>query len=196
MPRVFVYGALMAADFDGQVGRAAALPEHAVRFVARGVPYLEPAFAALVPEPGSIAHGALFEVTEEQWASITSHEEGYQAAQVHVFLDDCDEAPEGLQASALLLLGDVPPELAPSSRYAELLRRGAARCGLPTRTIERYADLARTGSKLSRYLVLLRVPVVALVPLVGFRAAVALVAVLCAAAIGGLAASTARWLLD
>lgn len=170
--KVFVYGALLADGWSGRTGQCAALSDYAVRFVARGVPWLEPVFATLVPEAGSVAYGAVFEINEQEWRAACAHEDGYLAAEVQVAVD-----ARLLTVHTLISLPDerLPEERAPSARYASLLCRGAVRCGLPPEVVDRYERLARTGSKATTYLRGLRAPVAALTPLVGFGPAVGIV---------------------
>ena len=55
MPLIFVYGAVLSHAHVRAHGVAAYADDHAIRFVVSGVPWLEPAFAAIEPAPGKRA---------------------------------------------------------------------------------------------------------------------------------------------
>jgi len=170
MPTVFVYGALMDTPRAQEHGRPAVVRDHAARFVARGIPGFEPAFLGLIEAPGDAAHGLVFEVDDAEWKRMSSHEASYERRTL-----DADVGGEVVPALALLL----PPRLvsterAPSARYARRVARGA-RGHLPPAVVDRYEELARTGSKLSTWLNLVAV-VRALSTVLGPRPALFLVA--------------------
>jgi hypothetical protein len=160
---VFVYGALMDTKHARQNGRRAAVPDHAVKFVLRGLPLLEPRFLGLIEAPGEVAHGVVFDIEPEAWDSMTRHERGYVCRTVTARADDDD-----VEATAFLLApGRASSEGVPSARYATRLLRGAELHGLPPDVVETYRTFARTGPRLTTWLRVLLPPVRALSPVIG-----------------------------
>ncbi|MBI2393454.1 MAG: gamma-glutamylcyclotransferase [Deltaproteobacteria bacterium] len=146
MPRAFVYGALMAHPHVLATGEAASVDDHEVRFVYRGLPLLEPSFAALEPSPGGRAWGVLVEWSDEAWARVCRRERGYDTRKV--------VARSRRSAEVECLAFVVTPwlrtrERTPSARYARLLLRGAEHHALPAEVIERYRALAERGARWS-----------------------------------------------
>ncbi|MCB9671968.1 MAG: hypothetical protein H6736_13025 [Alphaproteobacteria bacterium] len=133
---------------DGLVGRPAVLRDHATRFTATGLPWLEPRFLALEPAPGEEAHGVLLELEEDHWRAVIAHEDGYTEALVLVWADGAHH-----EATALVLdPAHRAAEGLPSGRYADRLVRGALASGLPEHVVERYRDAQRRGSPVTRWL--------------------------------------------
>ena len=146
MPTVFVYGALMRNPLVCQRGRAARVVDHAVRFVAVGVPGLEPRFAALVASPGDEAWGVVATLSDAEWRRISAHEITYDRVQV-----DLVEPVDGHASALALVLARCHQgcEAPPSRRYGRLLAQGARENGLPDEVVERYRDLAERGPTLT-----------------------------------------------
>ena len=188
MPAVFVYGALMDRSDLGE-GRAATVEGHAVRFVAPGVPLIEPCFAALVPAPDSVAHGVVYELDADTWQRIVSAEHGYRSVSVEALTRE-----GAVRCQALIIPGRdaTSAEGRPSARYAQRLVDGARRHGLPDEVVTAYRRHRERGSTISLFLVALYRPVARLVPHLGLGGAMAVVlAVLglaVAAVVGGAAA--------
>ncbi|MFT7518297.1 MAG: gamma-glutamylcyclotransferase (GGCT)/AIG2-like uncharacterized protein YtfP [Kiritimatiellia bacterium] len=166
---IFVYGALMDGDHEG---RAAFVKDHAVRFVAPGVPILEPGFAALVAAPGQEAHGAVLTVDGPTWNKMLDIEDGYERIAVIAQVDG-----EDVPCQALMFPGATSssPEFRPSARYMGRLVAGALRHGLPTDAVQQLRQRQTAGSKISANLVWLQRPVEKLVPYVGLTGAIIIV---------------------
>jgi hypothetical protein len=157
MPLIFVYGAVMTHAHVLAHGEAAFAEDHAIRFVVCGVPWIEPAFAALEPAPGERAWGVLAAWPDAAWAKVRRRERPYEERRVRVTTASGrapDETRETREAIALFLTGRRRrDEGAPSARYASLLARGAARFGFPAEVIDRYRRLEAEGSQLTLSLV-------------------------------------------
>lgn len=137
-------------------GEAAFAEDHAIRFVVAGVPWLEPAFAALEPARGERAWGVVADWPDALWAKVRRRERPYEERRVRVITAGGDptratrEAREAQDASALFLTGRRrSDEGTPSARYASLLARGAERFGFPAEVIERYRRLEAEGPRLT-----------------------------------------------
>ncbi|MFO0695196.1 MAG: gamma-glutamylcyclotransferase family protein [Polyangiales bacterium] len=115
----------------------ALLRDHALRFVRRGIPLLEPAFASVEPEPGATVHGVLHRLTPTAMAHLDRIEgRGYDRIAVQV------ETRDGSRIVATAYRARDPvPGLRPSRRYVELLIRGARENDLPEPWIEELARL-------------------------------------------------------
>jgi hypothetical protein len=146
MPTIFVYGARMLHPWVCAHGVAACVDDHAIRFVVRGVPALEPAFAALTPEPGARAWGVVAEWPEAIWSPIRRLERPYEERPVVAIRRD------GARVDAQALFLARAPRSAegrPSARYADLLLRAAERFGFPEETVARYRALRDGGPRLT-----------------------------------------------
>jgi hypothetical protein len=144
--RAFVYGALMVHPHVLAQGVRASVPEHAVRFTARGMRFLEPSFAALEEAPGETAWGVLVELADDAWRRIRRRELAY--LERTVMAQTAGEEP--VESIALFnRRGFRCAERPPSARYAGLLLRGAERHALPSEVVERYRKLAETGTRWS-----------------------------------------------
>lgn len=147
MPLIFVYGAVMSHAHVLAHGEAAFAEDHAIRFVVSGVPWLEPAFAAIEPARGERAWGVLAEWSEADWAKVLRRERPYVERPLRVITTRSGGARE---ARALFLVGRRRGgEGAPSARYASLLARGAERFEFPAEVIERYRRLEAEGPQLT-----------------------------------------------
>jgi hypothetical protein len=143
VPRSFVYGALMTHPHVLAHGEPAWVDDHAIRFVRRGFPLLEPAFAALEPVIGGRAWGVFVEWSDAQWARVRRREFGYDAREVIA------HNRRGEQKSCLALFagnGFRARERTPSARYARLLLKGAEHHALPAEVVERYRTLVLQGA--------------------------------------------------
>lgn len=150
MPSFFVYGALMLHPRALASGVAACVDEHAIRFVVRGLPLLEPAFAALEAEAGARAWGVIAEFSDVEWATVRRRERPYLERPVVA------RTLAGVQVAARALFPSRRPgraEGAPSARYADLLLRGAERFALPAEIVERYRALRDGGPRATLALV-------------------------------------------
>jgi hypothetical protein len=146
VPLIFVYGAVMTHAHALAHGEAGFAEDHAIRFVVAGVPWLEPAFAAIEPARGERAWGVLAEWPEAAWAKVRRRERPYVERPVRVIT----AGREAREASALFLVGRRRREEgAPSARYASLLARGAERFGFPAEVIARYRRLEADGPQLT-----------------------------------------------
>lgn len=146
MPKVFVYGALMTHEVALREGRGAYVADHAVRFLTRGFPFIEPSFALLVPSPGDLAYGVIVPFDDATWRRERRAEATYATDTVTA------RALTGEAHEVLALVRGVLPferERAPSARYASLLHAGASHHGLPDEVIARYAALRDSGPRLT-----------------------------------------------
>lgn len=154
MPLVFVYGAVMTHAHVLAHGEAAFAEDHAIRFVVGGVPWIEPAFAALEPAPGERAWGVVAAWPDAAWAKVRRRERPYEERRVCVTSGSGAGSSETREAIALFLTGRRRrDEGAPSARYASLLARGAERFGFPADVIDRYRRLEAEGPRLTLSLV-------------------------------------------
>ncbi len=169
---VFVYGALMSGGPKMVEGQAAWVQDHAVRFVARGVPLLEPAFAALVPEQGQTAQGVLWHVDEATRAKMRAQEDGYREERLLV-----ETAAGSVFAHAFILTQEerLQRERLPSARYLRLLADGARQFGLSC--ADDYAARAEGASRLSLLFFRLKPLVVSLTPHLGLGPSIVLLLV-------------------
>lgn len=146
MPNVFVYGALMTHPVALRSGVGASVADHAVRFLTLGLPFLEPAFALLVPAPGETAFGAIVPFDDATWRLERAAEATYTTAGVRA----TTLAGDPVEAIALVAgFRTRRIERAPSARYASLLLAGAEHHGLPADVIARYQALRASGPSLT-----------------------------------------------
>jgi hypothetical protein len=144
VPLAFVYGALMSHPHVLAHGEPAWVDDHAVRFVYRGLPLIEPAFAALDPLPGARAWGVMASFGDTQWIRVRRRERGYDVREVIARTRRGEERPcLAFFVSPLLR----SKERTPSARYARLLLRGAEHHALPSEVITRYRDLVVRGAQ-------------------------------------------------
>ncbi|PRP90335.1 hypothetical protein ENSA5_65320 [Enhygromyxa salina] len=157
MPRVFVYGAQMAHPESVGAAWPARIADHAVRFVVRGVPLFEPAFAGLEPAPGETALGVIIDFSDETWAKLVRFERGYEVVELDAELLDPDHAAEihsrGATVTCFAFRLDPRQRTAtprrPSARYARKLAAGARAHGLPPELIARYERAVSEGGRAS-----------------------------------------------
>lgn len=143
MPRTFVYGALMSHPHALSHGQPAWVDDHAVRFTARGLPLVEPVFAALEPAIGARAWGVSVEWSDAQWARICRREWPYDIREVIAKTRRGQEQP-----CLAFFIGDRfrVRERTPSARYARMLLKGAEHHALPADVVERYRALVVQGA--------------------------------------------------
>jgi hypothetical protein len=146
VPLAFVYGALMTHPHVLANGEAGWVDDHDVRFVYRGVPLIEPSFAALEPMHGAKAWGVITEWTDVQWQRVCRRERGYDVRDVIARNKRGEERP----CAAFFVSKRVrAAERPPSARYARLLLRGAEHHALPAEVVARYQSLVEHGARWS-----------------------------------------------
>lgn len=184
MPRVFVFGALMRSAPGRAGGTAARVLDHEVAFVARGIRFFEPAFAALVEQKGAVAHGVVYDVSESEWEKLRAREAGYLATKVVAEVNG-----EACEAIALRICDAerLPTARAPSRRYARILLDGALEHRLPADWIERLRELERSGPKLTAQLSFVMTMIVVLIPHFGLSGAIAAALILAVGILATLA---------
>lgn len=130
--------------------QAAVLEGYALRFVQRGLPGLEPAFASVVECPGERIHGVLYTLSASDMRRLDSIERSYDRIPVRV-----TTARGEVLATAYRSKRPRTTEGRPSRRYLGLLIEGAREHGLPESFI---AELeARRGHHLPIISVLIEV---------------------------------------
>jgi hypothetical protein len=102
-------------------------------FHHRGVAWLEPSFASIVPEHGHEVHGVLHRLTPQQWLAlqvsegVTSANHGYQPIPITV----TNYRQQQVQAWAFISKpAQIRPTVPCSTRYRNLLIRGAQEHGI------------------------------------------------------------------
>lgn len=140
----FAFGANMARRvLEGRRGlrplesRAAVLEGYALRFVQRGLPGIEPAFASVVEAPGERIHGVLYTLSAPDMRRLDAIERSYDRIPVRV-----NTARGEVLATAYRAKRPRTTEGMPSRRYLGLLIEGAKEHGLPETFI---ADLEARG---------------------------------------------------
>jgi hypothetical protein len=127
-------------------GVPAWVEDHAVRFTMRGLPLVEPVFAALEPVVGARAWGVAVEWSDAQWARICRREWPYEIREVVA----CDRRGEEHACVAFFSGGRFRVrERTPSARYARLLLSGAEHHALPADVVARYRELVEKGARWS-----------------------------------------------
>jgi len=104
---------------------AGCLPGYRLVFNARGVPWLEPAFANVEPATGEEVHGVLHRLTAGQMARLDLFEGGGMAYR-HLNLEVRAYDGRTLQARVYSAIRVTAPKN-PSCRYLNILREGARR---------------------------------------------------------------------
>jgi hypothetical protein len=146
VPLAFVYGALMAHPHVLANGEVGWVDDHDVRFSYRGLPFIEPSFAALEPAHGAKAWGVITEWSDEQWRRVCRRERGYDVREVIARNRRGQERPcVAFFASKRFRSEERPP----SARYARLLLRGAEHHALPAEVVARYRTLVERGARWS-----------------------------------------------
>lgn len=129
----FAYGANMNGDvflrrrgFRPLSAEPATLADFELLFAARGMTFLEPAFAALRSVPDRCVHGVLYRLRNDEAERLHRLENGYERLDVHV---------RGTRAGVVPAYTYNIPELThgllPSRRYLRLLCEGGRAAGLP-----------------------------------------------------------------
>jgi gamma-glutamylcyclotransferase (GGCT)/AIG2-like uncharacterized protein YtfP len=129
----FAFGANTCADVLARrrivpvSSQAAVLPDHRLAFVLRGVPWIEPAFASVVPEPGAAVHGVLHVIGERELRRLDRAESpGYERREAVVTTRGGERVAAQMYVATRPKLG-----LRPSRRYRDLIVRGAREFDLP-----------------------------------------------------------------
>jgi gamma-glutamylcyclotransferase (GGCT)/AIG2-like uncharacterized protein YtfP len=145
MVRYFAFGANMSGRVLARRGIAAArsepacLADHRLVFDQAGLPFVEPAFASLVPAAGQTVWGVLYDLTEVDVARLDRFETSdYVPVEVSVV-----GSRSGPTAARAYRTRRPVPERRPSARYLALLCEGAREHGLP---VEYVRDLAARPS--------------------------------------------------
>jgi len=138
MPRYFAYGSNMSHE---QISErcpsqrficAAELPGHKLAFT-RFSPKRGCGVADIVPIEGASVWGALFELSEDDFAELDRHEgahldpPAYVRSQVQVIGAD----GRGMEAITYRVFDKAATEFAPSAHYLGLIVEGARKWGLP-----------------------------------------------------------------
>lgn len=110
----------------------AELADHRLAFVQRGVPLFEPAFASVLPSPGSRVHGVLHELRARDMARLDRMESGGYARLERPVIGH----RRGAVSAQLYVTRSPKHGLAPSRRYRDLIVRGAREHGLPASWID------------------------------------------------------------
>lgn len=105
---------------------AACLNEHRLAFAMPGVPFLEPAFATVLPEPGARTEGVLHRMRESDMRRLDGYESrAYARLELPVLGSESGPVRAQVYVSKHPRAG-----LVPSRRYVELLIAGAKEHGL------------------------------------------------------------------
>jgi gamma-glutamylcyclotransferase (GGCT)/AIG2-like uncharacterized protein YtfP len=185
--KLFVFGALMNGGAGLSGGRHAELKDYTIRFVAPGIPLIEPSFAAIVPSAGMVAHGVLFEVDEPTLTKLSLQEDDYQLRAITVELLGREE-----ECCTFFIPSEkmLAKETSPSARYLRLLRRGMQMHGLPEACVDELSKWERGASRLSLLFAALKPLVIRMIPFVGLKGAIGLLVLLLVAC-----ATTVGWVL-
>lgn len=145
MVRVFAFGANMSSRVLARRriaparGEPACLHDHRLAFDQAGIPLVEPAFASIVPAPGRVVWGALYDLTEADVARLDRYETtDYVPVEVPVV-----GAQSGPTTARAYRTRRPVAERRPSARYLALLCEGAREHGLPAEYVQ---DLAARPS--------------------------------------------------
>lgn len=106
--------------------QAAVLDGYALRFVQRGLPFVEPAFASLVASAGERTHGVLHTLTVADMRRLDAIERSYDRIPVVVITSRGEIAATAYRARRPRATEGIP-----SRRYLGLLIDGAREHGLP-----------------------------------------------------------------
>ena len=142
----FAYGANMNRDvflgrrrFRPLSTETAVLPGYELLFAARGMTFLEPAFAALRPTAAACVHGVLYCLRKDEAERLHRLENGYAQLRVSVRVRESD-----VVEAYTYNIPELTHGLLPSRRYLRVLCDGARAVGLPP---EYVAALAGHSSK-------------------------------------------------
>ncbi len=124
---------------------AAALSGFRLVFDQRGIPFLEPAFASVVPSPDSVVHGVLYTLEPDSFIKLDRVEGSpYRLRSLRV-----EGIELGAVSAAVYQTRRPGPERRPSARYLKLLCEGAREHGLPghyVRALEAHPSVNVPGS--------------------------------------------------
>ena len=111
---------------------AAVLRDHRLAFDSLGIPFIEPAFASVVAERGSVVHGVLYTLDPRGFAKLDRVEgPGYRLRSL-----DVEGVTHGRVTAAVYQTREPRVERRPSARYLRLLLAGAREHGLPLAYID------------------------------------------------------------
>jgi hypothetical protein len=129
----FAFGANMSSVVLRRRGIAvlsrerARLRGHRLVFDLAGIPWVEPAFASIVPDPECDVYGVLYRLTPDQLERINGYEgPGYSFIEVEV-----EGERSGIQRSSTYQTRRPTAGLRPSRRYLRVLSEGARENDLP-----------------------------------------------------------------
>jgi hypothetical protein len=105
----------------------ARLRGHRLVFDLAGIPWVEPAFASIVPDPEHDVYGVLYRLTPDQLQRVNSYEgPGYSLIKVEV-----EGERSGTRQCSTYRAKRPASGLRPSRRYLRVLCEGASENGLP-----------------------------------------------------------------
>ena len=105
----------------------ARLRGHRLVFDLAGIPWVEPAFASIVPDPEHDVYGVLYRLAPDQLDRVNSYEgPGYSVIEVEV-----EGERSGIQRSSTYQTRRPASGLRPSRRYLRVLGEGARENDLP-----------------------------------------------------------------
>ncbi len=168
MKNYFVYGALMMSPKVLKNGRAAYIKDYAVEMRLRGSSsFLEPSFAVLFSKHSATAWGVVTTLSDEEWRSISGHEESYHLDHLIAY----DQDGNAFEVQAFVSQNVYNTEINPSSRYARMLYRASVRYQLPAEVCTRYYHMMNQGNKTTRIVFWYTPLVKKLIPRLGVRRA-------------------------
>ncbi len=140
MPARYLTNVRHVAVYDSAPGR---LIDHDVQFFVSGLPFLEPAFANLIPAKGRSAFGVLHRIDANSLFRIScSESESYAMAE-----RDVQRLDSSATVRAWTLVGSPSVATAvPSRRYLGLLLEGAEAHDLPLQYSDRLAQAQLDGA--------------------------------------------------
>jgi hypothetical protein len=129
----FAFGANMSSAVLRRRGievlsrEPARLRGHRLVFDLAGIPWVEPAFASIVPDPEHDVYGVLYRLAPDQLEKVNSYEgPGYSFIEVEV-----EGERSGIQRSRTYRSRRSAAGLRPSRRYLRVLSEGARENDLP-----------------------------------------------------------------
>lgn len=149
-------------------GCAAYIKDYAVEMRLRGSSsFLEPSFAVLFPKESATAWGVVTTLSDEDWRSISGHEESYHLDHLVAY----DQSGNAVQIQAFVSQNMYNTEINPSSRYARMLYRASVRYQFPREICTRYYHMMKQGNKTTRIVFWYTPLVKKLIPRLGVRRA-------------------------
>jgi hypothetical protein len=137
----FAYGANMSSAVLSRRGIAVLSREpgllrgHRLVFDLPGIPWIEPAFAGIVPDPGHDTYGVLYRLAADQLERINSYESpGYTVIEVEV-----EGERSGRRRASTFRSKRSTAGLRPSRRYLRVLCEGARENALPASYVDELA---------------------------------------------------------